>query len=525
MVIGFIPLEKGNCRLISMLGNEKLGRSTQDLSELNVSQSFQNPRRKAEHRRSTTHVKNGNTDLKLRVLVPTKNTFYEFVKVDHDPKGNGWIVSGYSVEVFKEVMGSLPNNVSCEFIPYHNGHYLDLGHYDELIQQFQLNRYDAVVGDITITSNRSMYGDFTLPYMMPGVSMIVPVGDSHTMGFWWFLKPFTWDLWLLIIFLSWSNGCLVWFFEHENNPESKDTFLELVGKILSFSFIFVFQQWEKLQSNYSRLVVSLWIFAVFLLVTTYAGILQSMLSSDNDGATVTSLEQLIMNGDCVGYQKGSFVFDLLKNKGFQEQNLKAYSSIEEYATALSRGSHNNGVSAIIDEIPYIKVFLAKYADRYTMAVPTVNSGGFGFLFQRGAAIVPDVSRAVQKFIEGEKMLELEKKWFGTNEKNPSSPQTPQRDMRLSIHGFIGVLLITEPIIVVTLLIFIIFKKCKHGKNERSPSSERSVQTSNIEESPNSSVIEMNGGHINEGSDIVAGESDQATLNDDPPEVGVTQNER
>lgn len=139
MVIGFILLEKGNCRLISRLGNEKLGRSTQDLSELNVSQSFQDLRRKAEHRRSTTHVKNGNADLKLRVLVPTKNTFHEFVKVDHDPKGNGWIVSGYSVEVFKEVMGSLPYNVSCEYIPYHNGHHLDLGYYDELIQQFQLN--------------------------------------------------------------------------------------------------------------------------------------------------------------------------------------------------------------------------------------------------------------------------------------------------------------------------------------------------------------------------------------------------
>ncbi|KAJ8617183.1 hypothetical protein MRB53_013369 [Persea americana] len=507
-----------------MLGNEKLVRSTQDLSELNVSQSFQDLSRKAEHRRSTAHVKNGNNDLKLRVLVPTKNTFHEFVKVDHDPIGNGWTVSGYSVEVFKKVMGSLPYNVSCEFIPYHNGHHLDLGHYDELIQQFQFNRYDAVVGDITITSKRSMYGDFTLPYMMAGISMIVQVGDSHAMGFWWFLKPFTWDLWLLIIVLSWSNGCLVWYFEHENNPESKDTFLELVGKIHSFSSIFVFQQWEKLKSNYSRLVVCLWILAVFLLVTTYAGILQSMLSCDDDGTTLTSLEQLIMNGDCVGYQKGSFVFDLLKNKGFQEQKLKAYSSIEEYATALSRGSHNNGVSAIIDEIPYIKVFLAKYADRYTMAVPTFNSGGFGFLFQRGAAIVPDVSRAVQKFIEGEEMLELEKKWFGSNEKIPSSPQTPQRDKRLSIHGFIGVLLITEPIIVLTLLIFIIFKKCKYWKNEENPSSERLVQASYIEESSNRSVIEMNGGHINEGSDIVAGESDQATPSDDPLEVEITHNE-
>lgn len=139
VVIGFILLENGNCRLISMLGNEKLVRSTQDLSELNVSQSFQDLSRKADHRRSTAHVKNGNNDLKLRVLVPTKNKFHEFVKVDHDPIGNGWTVSGYSVEVFKKVMGSLPYNVSCEFIPYHNGRHLDLGHYDELIQQFQFN--------------------------------------------------------------------------------------------------------------------------------------------------------------------------------------------------------------------------------------------------------------------------------------------------------------------------------------------------------------------------------------------------
>ncbi|XXG55175.1 hypothetical protein AAC387_Pa03g2900 [Persea americana] len=65
--------------------------------------------------------------------------------------------------------------------------------------------------------------------------------------------------------------------------------------------------------------------------------------------------------------------------GFQEQKLKAYSSIEEYEIALSRGSHRNGVSAIIDEIPYVKLFLAKYANRYMMVGPTINPSGFGFL--------------------------------------------------------------------------------------------------------------------------------------------------
>ncbi|XXG58317.1 hypothetical protein AAC387_Pa04g0657 [Persea americana] len=44
----------------------------------------------------------------LRILVPTKDAFHEFVKADHDPKGNAMNVTGYSVDVFKEVMDSLP---------------------------------------------------------------------------------------------------------------------------------------------------------------------------------------------------------------------------------------------------------------------------------------------------------------------------------------------------------------------------------------------------------------------------------
>ncbi|KAJ8617180.1 hypothetical protein MRB53_013366 [Persea americana] len=351
-------------------------------------------------------------DRELRILVPTKDAFCEFVKVDHDPKGNAMNVTGYSVDVFKEVMDSLPYRVSYEFFPYKKGHVLDMVYYDELIQQLHFNRYDGVVGDITITSNRSKYGDFTLPYMMSGVSMIVPVADSHMKSPWWFLKPVTLKLWILMISLFLSKGLFVWFSEHENNPKFEGTFSEPMGKVQSFFFsIFVFAKKEKLKRIYSRLLLIFWIFGVFVLVTSYAAKLKSMITSDNDQPTVLGIEQLIMNQDYVGYQKGSFVFHLLKHMGFQEEKLKAYSSNEEYAIALSRGSCNNGVSAIIEEIPYIKVFLAKYGDRYTMAGPTFGPGGFGFLFRRGSTIVPDISRAVQKFIEGKKMPELEKKWF------------------------------------------------------------------------------------------------------------------
>ncbi|XXG58316.1 hypothetical protein AAC387_Pa04g0656 [Persea americana] len=478
-----------------------------------------------EHSSFTRHIKNGKTNVKLKILVPTENTFHEFVKVDHDPKGNGMIVTGYSIEVFKEVMDSLPYRVSYEFYPYENGHSNDMGYYDDLIQQLHVNRYDGVVGDITITSKRSKYGDFTLPYMMSGVSMIVPVADGCTKSLWWFLNPLNLKLWLLIIALFLSKGILVWIFEHENNPEFRGTFPEQVGKILSFSFsIFVFAQKETLKSNYSRLIVNLWIFGVFLFVTSYASILQSMLTSNNDQPIVTSIEQLITNGDYVGYQKESFVYDLLKQMGFQEQKLKAYSSIEEYEIALSRGSHRNGVSAIIDEIPYVKLFLAKYANRYMMVGPTINPSGFGFLFQRGCAIVHDVSRAVLNFTEGERVHELEKKWFGSQEPNPSPTQMPYRDIRLSTYDFRGVLLITESITGISLLIFIVVAIFRRWQTTRDPSSNGAIVVDNIEEYSNRFYAEMNGNPINEGNHVVVIESHQATQNDNDLVVGATLNE-
>uniref|UniRef100_A0A2N9HUH7 Glutamate receptor n=1 Tax=Fagus sylvatica TaxID=28930 RepID=A0A2N9HUH7_FAGSY len=88
---------------------------------------------------------------KLRIGVPVKDGFSEFVKVTHDPSTN-------TTQVHRN--------------------------------------FDAVVGDTTIIANRSNFVDFTLPYTESGVSMIVPIKDSERKNAWVFLKPLTWDLWI-----------------------------------------------------------------------------------------------------------------------------------------------------------------------------------------------------------------------------------------------------------------------------------------------------------------------------------------
>ena len=129
---------------------------------------------------------------------------------------------------------------------------------------------------------------------------------------------------------------------------------------------------EKLISNLSKFVVIVWLFAVLILTSSYTASLSSML-------TVNRL-QMLRKGSFIGYQKGSLAREVVNNLNFGDSSLKAYGSIEAYAHALTEGSKKGGVSAIIDEIPYIKLFLAQYGDQYTMIEPEyLTTNGFGFV--------------------------------------------------------------------------------------------------------------------------------------------------
>lgn len=132
---------------------------------------------------------------------------------------------------------------------------------------------------------------------------------------------------------------------------------------------------EKLESNLSKLVVIIWVFAVLILTTSYTASLTSMLTVRKLQPTIN----LLREGDYVGYQEGSFLASCLKEMGFDEAKLRGYATMDQYADALKMGSENGGVSAIVDEVPYLKLFLSRYCEGYSMAGPTYKSGGFGFV--------------------------------------------------------------------------------------------------------------------------------------------------
>ena len=130
---------------------------------------------------------------------------------------------------------------------------------------------------------------------------------------------------------------------------------------------------QNLQSNLSRFVVTMWLFVVLVLASCYTATLSSLL-------TIEQI-RLTSKGDLVGYNFGSFVAkNITSNLNFKDStSLKPYFTSEECANALSRGGKNGGVDVIIDEITYLKEFLARHPSGYSMVVSEMTSSGFGFV--------------------------------------------------------------------------------------------------------------------------------------------------
>ncbi|KAA8550521.1 hypothetical protein F0562_002205 [Nyssa sinensis] len=197
---------------------------------------------------------------KLRIGVPLKQGFPEFINVDFHPQTNATIVTGFCIDVF---------NTAIDALEYEN--------------------YDAVVGDITITSNRSLYVDFTFPY------------------------------------------------------------------------------------------------------------------TDIEGITMA------------------------------------------------------GVVAIIDEIPYIKLFLVKYPVGYAMITSEPTTNGFGFVFRKGSPLVPEISWAIAKLREEGKLMMMENEWFKSQSSfmSQDSVTSPNIPNSLDFDRFRGLFLISGISSALALLIFLI----------------------------------------------------------------------
>ncbi|KAI3904202.1 hypothetical protein MKX01_030695 [Papaver californicum] len=394
-------------------------------------------------------------DKKLRVAVPVKEGFTEFVKVINNLSSDSPYVTGYCIDVFKAAIDMLEYSVQYEFVPYQNNEGKEAGSYDELVDQVNVQNFDAVVGDVTITANRSQFVDFTLPYAEGGVQMVVLAKPDSSKDTWIFLRPFELSLWLTTGAFLIIIGGVIWILEHRVNPEFRGGPHPAYqwGTMLSFAFsTLVFAQKERVLSTFSRIVMGIWLIVVLIITQSYTANLTSMLTIRRLEPTFTDVRELIKYQHNVGYQEGSFVKGKLKELGFHESNLKVYQSPEDFDEAFSIGEDNGGIVAAFEELPYIELLRARFCEKYMTVGDIDQNDGLAFVFPKGSPLGPDISRKILSIREDGKNKKIKQAWFGSKTTCPDKNSLSSSGS-LKMESFYVLFTITAGVVVFVMFIF------------------------------------------------------------------------
>ncbi|CAN6272195.1 unnamed protein product [Urochloa humidicola] len=328
---------------------------------------------------------------KLIVGIVTGGSYPKYIDANVDSLTGEIKASGLAIEIFEEAVKRLPYALPFEYVLFNTTENVSSS-YDDFVNQVYLKKYDIAVGDITIRYNRSLYVDFTLPYTESGIAMVVPVKESVEKNAWIFLKPLTPGMWFGTIILFIYTGIVIWLLELLGN--NKNVSGPIPRQLATMIYFSLFEEKEKVKRLTSRIVLVIWLFFLVVLKSSYTASLTSMLTVQQLQPTVTNVDELLKTGQPVGYGRGSYIKGLLEELGFDASKIKPYVPLEGYYNALSKGSKNGGVAALVDEIPYIKLFLSEHCKGYTMVGPIYKNAGFGYALQKGSPLVGDISQAI-----------------------------------------------------------------------------------------------------------------------------------
>ncbi|PIA57957.1 hypothetical protein AQUCO_00500113v1 [Aquilegia coerulea] len=379
----------------------------------------------------------------LVIGIPGNATFEKFVRVGVGEP------SGYCIDVFRKALEKLNYDLPHKFESF-------IGEYDALVQEVYSEKFGAVVGDVTILDNRSNFVDFTQPYAESALTMVVRVKQENRT--WLFVLPFNRDLWIVAIFAFVYTMFVVWFLEHRSNPEFRGPWKNQLGTAMWVTFTTLFlSHREGLRNNFTRIVMFVWLFAVFVLTSSYTASLTSMLTVQRLEPKFSSIETLRRSNKKVGCDADSFVKKYVEQVlHFHPNNIISVKSEYDYPEFFNNGT----IEAAFVELPYEKVFLDRNGRAgYIDGGVKHRFGGFGFAFPKGSPMARDFSRAFLKLSEDGTLNKLEEYWFPSSScSNPSSNSqcpSPDSDDRLSLKNFWTLFLVTSLTSTIMLVFYIV----------------------------------------------------------------------
>jgi ionotropic glutamate receptor len=224
--------------------------------------------------------------------------------------------------------------------------------------------------------------DFTQPYVESGLVVVVLVIEIDSNA-WDFLCPCALEMWCMTSAFFLIIGVVVWIVEHRNNGKTR--------------------------SMLGRAVLIIWLFVVLIIKSSYTANLSAILTAQQLSPTIQGIDSLVRSNSPIGYQTGSFVRNYLSEQfNIAKSRLVPLDSPERYARALTLGPNKGGVAAVVDELPYIHLFLSKHCG-FRIVGGEFTKREWGFVFPKNSPFTVDMYTAILSLSESGELRRIHDK--------------------------------------------------------------------------------------------------------------------
>ncbi|PQQ17950.1 hypothetical protein Pyn_40672 [Prunus yedoensis var. nudiflora] len=224
-----------------------------------------------------------NNGTPLRIGVPYRVSYQDFVAKDKSPPG----VRGYCIDVFEAAVNLLPYAVPRNYVLYGNGKRNP--EYSNLVFEVAQN----LLGMLRLLLIGQALGS--------GLVVVVPVKEQKTSP-WAFLKPFTYQMWLVTGAFFLFVGAVVWILEHRMNEEFRGPPRKQLMTIF----------WRENCEHPGTAGADYMVVCGPLIInSSYTASLTSILTVQQLTSRIEGIDSLIASNDPIGVQDGSFAWKYL----------------------------------------------------------------------------------------------------------------------------------------------------------------------------------------------------------------------
>ncbi|CAF1428764.1 unnamed protein product [Adineta steineri] len=382
----------------------------------------------------------------LRIGV-IQETPFTIVTNSTDASGNTTVkFTGYMpalIELLRQNMGFIPD---IQLTPSNLT-------YDQVIEAVANGIYDIVVSDATITDERLEIVDFSTSIFDNSLRVMIRVTPSTNINLLSYLKPFSYNLWLIVLAATIYAGILLYFLERsENETLQQKTIISAIAMSIWFSFgnIVGYGADFTAKTPAGRLLtIGLYILSL-VLVASYTANLASDLTISKSTDIISGVDD-IKNGKISSNRIGIIVGTAFEDYYLRDisggiSNYYPLESIDQLYSAFFEGK----IDATIIDGSYAEYVTNNIYCNLTLVGADFDKSNFGIVVPKGWLYLQDLNLNILSLKEAGNLDDLESTWFGSSTCSAVSETTTAMGVNAMAGLFLTFLIIT----ILSLLLFL-----------------------------------------------------------------------